>query len=50
MRFVSESGLPFKPCSTFTKADIAERGELYRKLAERIWDPEGLLREGSHKV
>lgn len=45
LRFVQESGLPFKPCEHFKKADLEERGLLYRQLAERIWNPDDLLRE-----
>jgi hypothetical protein len=45
VRFVQESGLPFKPYVHFTKADLEERSLLYRHLAERIWNPEDLLRE-----
>ncbi len=44
-RFVQESGLPFKEHSQFKKADLDERGLLYRQLAERIWNPDDLLRE-----
>jgi hypothetical protein len=42
LRFVAESGLPFRPHAEFRKADMDQRQELYRALAERIWDP-GLL-------
>ena len=45
LRFVKESGLPFRPHEQFKQADIDERGELYRLLAERIWNPDDLLRE-----
>jgi hypothetical protein len=44
-RFVQESGLPFRPYESFKKVDIEERGVLYRQLAERIWDPDDLLRD-----
>jgi hypothetical protein len=44
-RFVQVSGLRFKPYAHFTKADLEERSLLYRELAERIWNPEDLLRE-----
>lgn|GEM_PF-3058746 len=27
------------------QADIEERGQLYREIAELIWDPDGLLEE-----
>jgi hypothetical protein len=45
LSFVSRSGLPFRPHEHFTKADLEERGELYRMIAERIWNPDDLLRE-----
>ncbi|MCI0435003.1 MAG: DUF262 domain-containing HNH endonuclease family protein [Gemmatimonadetes bacterium] len=38
-RFLEESGLPFEPHAEFKKADLHARQELYRLLAERIWDP-----------
>lgn len=44
-RFVAESGLPFRACEQFTKSDLEERGVLYRLLAERIWNPDDLLKE-----
>lgn len=43
LRFVQDSGLLFKPHAQFKKADIEERGVLYRELAERIWNPDDLL-------
>jgi hypothetical protein len=45
LQFVEHSGLPFRPHEQFKKADMDARGELYRQIAERIWDPDGLLRE-----
>ncbi len=45
LRFRDESGLPFRPHSEFRKADLEERGELYRLVAERIWNPADLLKE-----
>ncbi|PKN81645.1 MAG: hypothetical protein CVU47_06095 [Chloroflexi bacterium HGW-Chloroflexi-9] len=45
LRFVNESGLPFHSHEEFKRADIEERGELYRLLAEQIWNPDDLLRE-----
>jgi hypothetical protein len=45
LRFIQQSGLPFKAHADFTKADLEERGLLYRQLAERIWNPDDLLRE-----
>ena len=38
-RFAEENDLHFKSYSEFGKAQIEERHELYRKLAEKIWDP-----------
>jgi hypothetical protein len=35
--------LPFKPYASFKAAAIEERGELYRKIAERVWNPNELL-------
>ena len=45
LRFKSQSGLPFRPHAQFKKVDLDERGALYREIAERIWDPDQLLRE-----
>ena len=44
-RFREDSGLPFRPHAKFEKADLDARQELYRKIAEQIWNPENLLRE-----
>lgn len=43
--FVTKSGLPFHPHTAFTKADLDERGELYRRIAEQVWNPDSLLKE-----
>lgn len=43
LRFVQTSGLPFKPYSQFKKAEADKRAVLYRRLAERIWNPDDLL-------
>ena len=40
LRFVRESGLPFKPYDHFGRAELEERCELYRRLAELVWNPE----------
>jgi len=45
LRFVRQSGLPFKSYQQFNKSDLEERGVLYRQIAERIWNPDDLLRE-----
>lgn len=44
-RFCQESGLPFRPHREFKKADLDARQELYRLLAERIWNPDRLEKE-----
>jgi len=44
-RFVDETGLPFRAHPEFKKADMDARQELYRALAEQIWNPGNLLRE-----
>ena len=46
-RFISESGLPFRAHAEFKKVDLDARQELYRRLAERIWDPERLAQEAT---
>ncbi|MBL8157090.1 MAG: DUF262 domain-containing protein [Anaerolineae bacterium] len=45
LKFVERSGLPFRPHPQFRKADIDERGALYRAIAQQLWNPEDLLRE-----
>ncbi|MGH2560723.1 MAG: GmrSD restriction endonuclease domain-containing protein [Thermomicrobiales bacterium] len=45
LQFIARSGLPFRPHLEFKKADLEERQNLYREIAERIWDPDQLLRE-----
>lgn len=45
LQFVQKSGLPFKAHAQFKKADLEERGLLYRKIAERLWNPDALLEE-----
>lgn len=47
-RFVEESGLDFRPYTSFTKSSIVERGELYRQLAKLVWNPDDLLTAGGH--
>lgn len=43
LRFMQEFSLPFKAYTHFGKADLDERGALYRKLAELVWNPGALL-------
>lgn len=44
-RFVRDSGLPFDAHKEFTKADLDARADLYRRLAEEIWNPDRLVEE-----
>lgn len=44
LRFIELSGLPFVALSTFNKADLETRSQLYREIAERIWKPADLLK------
>ncbi len=43
LAFVKQSDLPFRAHEQFKLADLEERGDLYRQLAERIWNPDDLL-------
>ena len=44
-KFVARTGLLFRPYEHFKKANFDERGRLYCQIAERIWNPDDLLRE-----
>ena len=44
-RFKDRTGLPFRSHPEFRKSDLDARQDLYRKLAEQIWNPENLWRE-----
>lgn len=44
-RFIGQSGLKFVPHPSFSKADLDARHDLYRSIAERLWNPERLERE-----
>ena len=44
-RFVRDSGLPFQSHGEFRKADLDARQDLYRQLAEAIWNPDRLALE-----
>lgn len=44
LQFKERSSLPFTPHSDFAKADLEVRSLLYRQIAERIWNPEDLLK------
>lgn len=43
LRFIQETGLPFKPLASFKSNEMKERSELYLKLAEHIWNPQRIL-------
>jgi hypothetical protein len=45
LRFIKETGLPFHAHGEFRKSDLEERQELYRRLAEVIWNPDRLEQE-----
>jgi hypothetical protein len=49
-RYVERTDLPFGPREEFGRADLDARQDLYRKLAEKIWDPECLEREAAGKT
>jgi uncharacterized protein with ParB-like and HNH nuclease domain len=40
--FVKSSGLPVKPYDEFNASGIIERGNLYREIAKRVWNPDEL--------
>jgi hypothetical protein len=44
LRFKETSELPFTPHAHFRKADIEARSLLYRQIAERVWNPDDLLK------
>lgn len=46
-RFIHDSGMLFKPHEVFMKADLDARQDLYREIAQLIWDPINLLREAA---
>ena len=43
LRFIQETGLPFKPMTSFKSNEMKERSDLYLKLAEHIWNPQRIL-------
>ncbi len=47
LRFIQETKLPFRALKEFKKADLDSRQDLYRRLAEQIWNPERLAREAA---
>jgi hypothetical protein len=42
LRFIDQTGLPFKAHPTFKKADLDDRQILYRAVAEAVWNPNRL--------
>jgi len=44
LRFIEKSGMAFEPCEQFKRADLEARSRLYRLIAERIWNPDDLLK------
>lgn len=45
-RLIDTTGLPFRPYESFGRAELAERQELYIRLAEWIWNPSRLDLDG----
>ena len=42
MQYLSASGLPFRPHPQFKRADLDARQELYRRIADEVWNSERL--------
>jgi uncharacterized protein with ParB-like and HNH nuclease domain len=40
--FIQTSGIDFKPCTVFNRADLDNRQAFYIRLAEQVWSPERL--------
>jgi len=40
---VQSTGLAFRPVEEFKATDVLERGELYREIAKRVWNPDDLF-------
>jgi hypothetical protein len=47
LRFKQQSGLALVAHTEFKRADLETRSQLYRQIAERIWNPDDLLKERS---
>lgn len=43
LAFAKATGLPFHSYPQYSASSIVERGELYKDLAKRVWNPEDLL-------
>lgn len=46
-RFIRDSALPFQAHAGFRRLDLDERQDLYRRLAEHIWNPARLAHEAA---
>ena len=42
LRFIDRTGLPFRSYDEFKRADMDQRQELYRSLAQLVWSPDRL--------
>jgi len=47
LRFIQESGIPFRAHPEFKKTDLDLRQTLYQRLAETIWNTDCLVQEAS---
>ncbi len=47
-RLLERTGLPFRPYGSFGPEQLAERQELYIRIAERVWDPSRLNLAGKN--
>ena len=45
LAYIQQEGLPFTPLPHFHKTELSARQQLYRQLADRVWDPRQLARE-----
>lgn len=45
LAYIRQEALPFEPLPQFRKAEMEARQQLYRQLADRVWDPLQLVRE-----
>lgn len=45
LAYIRQQGLPFEALPHFRKAEMESRQQLYRQLADRVWDPLQLARE-----
>lgn len=45
LAYIRQEGLPFEPLPQFGRAEMETRQQLYRQLADRVWDPQQLARE-----